>query len=82
MRRRASRAAGQPISRRIASACERLNSPCAPQSLAFDEYRSDFALFMVDALTNDTLIHEAPAIIGCKSPSALAHASTGPGVAH
>ncbi len=35
--------------------------------------RIDFALFMVAALTNDTLIHQAPAIVGCKSPSALAH---------
>jgi hypothetical protein len=37
--------------------------------------RIDFALFMVDALTNDELIHEAPAIVGCKTPSALAHIS-------
>ncbi|MGD2049173.1 MAG: NAD(P)H-binding protein [Chloroflexota bacterium] len=36
--------------------------------------RVDFALFMVDALTNDELIHEAPAIVGRLSPSALAHA--------
>lgn len=36
--------------------------------------RIDFALFMVDALTNDALIREAPAIVGCKSASALAHA--------
>ena len=36
--------------------------------------RIDFALFMVDALTNDALIREAPAIVGCKTPSALAHA--------
>ena len=36
--------------------------------------RIDFALFMVAALDNDELIHEAPAIVGCKSPSALAHA--------
>jgi len=36
--------------------------------------RVDFALFMVDALTNDELIHEAPAIVGCKAPSALAYA--------
>jgi NAD(P)-dependent dehydrogenase (short-subunit alcohol dehydrogenase family) len=36
--------------------------------------RVDFALFMVDALTNDELVHEAPAIVGCRSPSALAHA--------
>jgi len=36
--------------------------------------RVDFALFMVDALTNDTLIHEAPAIVGCRTPSALRHA--------
>lgn len=37
--------------------------------------RIDFALFMVDALENDELIHEAPAIVGCKTPSALAHPS-------
>jgi hypothetical protein len=36
----------------------------------------DFALFMVDALTNDDLIHEAPAIVGCQTPSALARAAT------
>jgi NAD(P)H-binding len=36
--------------------------------------RVDFALFMVDALTNDELIQEAPAIVGCQTPSALAHA--------
>ena len=32
--------------------------------------RIDFALFMVEALTNDALIHEAPAIVGCRAPSA------------
>ncbi|QDU44382.1 NmrA-like family protein [Symmachiella dynata] len=36
--------------------------------------RIDFALFMVEALTNDDLIHEAPAIVGCKTASALEHA--------
>jgi hypothetical protein len=35
--------------------------------------RVDFALFMVEALENDELIHEAPAIVGCRTPSALAH---------
>lgn len=35
--------------------------------------RTDFALFMVAALENDELIREAPAIVGCQSPSALAH---------
>ncbi len=35
--------------------------------------RIDFALFMVHALENDELIHEAPAIVGCQTPSALAH---------
>jgi uncharacterized protein YbjT (DUF2867 family) len=35
--------------------------------------RVDFALFMVEALTNDELIHETPAIVGCQAPSALAH---------
>lgn len=38
--------------------------------------RVDFALFMVEALTNDELIREAPAIVGCRTPSALAHAAT------
>src|SRR3954471_1566924 len=37
--------------------------------------RVDFALFMVAALQNDELVHEAPAIVGCKTPSALAHAA-------
>ena len=35
--------------------------------------RIDYALFMVAALENDALIHEAPAIVGCQTPSALAH---------
>lgn len=34
--------------------------------------RIDFALFMVEALANDDLIQKAPAIVGCRSPSALA----------
>jgi hypothetical protein len=37
--------------------------------------RVDFALFMVAALEDDALIHEAPAIVGCKTPSALAYAA-------
>ena len=37
--------------------------------------RVDFALFMVEALEDDALIHEAPAIVGCRTPSALAHAA-------
>ena len=43
--------------------------------------RVDFALFMVEALGNDELIHEAPAIVGSQTPSALAHADAtqGPG---
>jgi NAD(P)-dependent dehydrogenase (short-subunit alcohol dehydrogenase family) len=40
--------------------------------------RVDFALFMVAALTNDALVHEAPAIVGCRSPSALAYGSSPP----
>ena len=39
--------------------------------------RVDFALFMVAALENDGLIHEAPAIVGCQTPSALAHKNSG-----
>ena len=36
--------------------------------------RVDYALFVVEALKNDALIREAPAIVGCRTPSALAHA--------
>lgn len=35
--------------------------------------RVDYALFMVEALENDGLIHQAPAIVGCRTPSALAY---------
>ena len=35
--------------------------------------RVDYALFMVAALENDELIHQAPAIVGCQTTSALAH---------
>lgn len=35
--------------------------------------RVDFALFMVAALENDELVREAPAIVGCRTPSALAN---------
>jgi NAD(P)H-binding len=38
--------------------------------------RIDFALFMVEAVTNPALVHEAPAIVSCKSESAIKH---GPG---
>ncbi|GGM81258.1 NAD(P)-dependent oxidoreductase [Dactylosporangium sucinum] len=36
--------------------------------------RTDYALFMLEALTDDALIREAPAIVGRLTPSALAHA--------
>jgi uncharacterized protein YbjT (DUF2867 family) len=35
--------------------------------------RVDFAMFMVDALTNDELVQQAPAIVGRHTPSALSH---------
>jgi NAD(P)-dependent dehydrogenase (short-subunit alcohol dehydrogenase family) len=38
--------------------------------------RIDFALFMVAALENDELVHDAPAIVGCQTPSALEHAAS------
>ena len=38
--------------------------------------RVDFALFMVEALKDDELIHEAPAIVSCRAPSALERAGT------
>jgi putative NAD(P)-binding protein len=37
--------------------------------------RTDFGLFMVAALKDDGLVHEAPAIVGCQTPSAVAHAA-------
>jgi hypothetical protein len=30
----------------------------------------------VEALENDELVHEAPAIVGCQTPSALAHVAS------
>lgn len=33
--------------------------------------RTDFALFMVAALTDEALVREAPAIVSCQAPSAL-----------
>lgn len=41
--------------------------------------RIDFALFMVEALTNEELIQQAPAIVGCQTASALASTSNGAG---
>jgi uncharacterized protein YbjT (DUF2867 family) len=38
--------------------------------------RVDFALFMVEALENEELVREAPAIVGRQTPSALAHAAS------
>jgi hypothetical protein len=37
--------------------------------------RVDFALFMVEVLNNDELVHKAPAIVGRQAPSALAYAA-------
>jgi hypothetical protein len=34
---------------------------------------------MVEALTDDALIRKAPAIVGCRTPSALAHRQTAEG---
>nr|WP_255215851.1 hypothetical protein [Pseudenhygromyxa sp. WMMC2535] len=36
--------------------------------------RVDFALFMVEALRDDGLVQEAPAIVGRRSPSAQGYA--------
>jgi len=37
--------------------------------------KANEVLFMVEALKHDELIHEALAIVGCRTPSALAHAA-------
>jgi hypothetical protein len=42
--------------------------------------RVDFALFMVQALEDDDLVQEAPAIVSRQSPSALAHRAQPPAV--
>jgi NAD(P)H-binding len=39
--------------------------------------RVDFALFMVEALENDELVHQAPAIVGCQTPSAQCRSKAG-----
>ncbi|WP_206188954.1 hypothetical protein [Streptomyces hirsutus] len=36
--------------------------------------RVDFALFRAEAITDDEPVHEAPAIVGCRTPVARAHA--------
>ena len=46
----------------------RVGDPILNSNLTLRIY---FALFMFSALENDELIHEAPAIVGCQSPSAL-----------
>lgn len=38
--------------------------------------RTDFALFMIQAIEDSALVQQAPAIVGCLSPSARAHATT------
>ena len=43
--------------------------------------RVDFALCMVEALENDELVHEAPAIVGCQMPSAVMAAAMARGKA-
>ncbi|GAA5084607.1 hypothetical protein HNP84_005418 [Thermocatellispora tengchongensis] len=48
-----------------------VGDPCLASNLT---RRVDFALFMVEAVENDALVHEAPAIVGRLTPSALAHA--------
>jgi hypothetical protein len=35
----------------------------------------DFALFMVEALTDDALVREAQAIVGCQTPFPLAYSA-------
>ena len=44
--------------------------------------RIDFALFMVEALTDETLVQQTPAIVSRASASALAHAATVHGREH
>jgi len=39
--------------------------------------RVDFALFMIEALINHDLIHEAPAIVGCRAASVLGYVAAG-----
>ncbi len=50
---------------------ERVGDPVLESNLT---RRVDFALFMVAALENDELIQKAPAIVGCQTASAQAHA--------
>lgn len=44
--------------------------------------RVDFALFMVAALSDESLVQEAPAIVGCRTPSAMALSGQEPARVH
>ena len=48
--------------------CKHVGDPILASNIT---RRVDYALFIVAALENDDLIHEAPAIVGCQTPSAL-----------
>jgi hypothetical protein len=71
------------VIRRGAAGCDGVLTVLAPMGVrqyasrtaqALLDRRVDFALFVVAAIENDDLIREAPAIVGCRTPSALAHA--------
>ena len=48
-----------------------IGDPILSSNLKASMRRQDFAKFMVESLTNDDLIHEAPALVGCQTESAL-----------
>src|SRR5262249_50014667 len=64
------------VVRRAVAGCDAVLNVGDPILASNRTRRIDFALFMVDALTNDALIHEAPAIVGCLTPSARAYSAT------
>ena len=53
------------------SAIDVVNLRLVAATCAAEARRVDFALFMVAALGNDDLVREAPAIVGCRVPSAV-----------
>ncbi len=61
------------IIKRAVAGCDGVLAVLVPRGV--HGYSTGTAQAVVEALHNNGLIHQAPAIVGCRSPSALAHAT-------
>lgn len=71
--RRARQQAGEGDSQGLPVWSRHVGAPILKSNLT---RRINLAMFMVAALDNSELVHEAPAIVSSQTPSALAHAAT------